>query len=257
MRRSGSARLGNKRGQAILNELYFFLSIAVYFSLLLAAYRFFGKTGLFVWICVAMIVSNIEAAKLVTMFGVSVTLGNVVYGSTYLATDILCEIYGQKEANRTVMLGFFVTVAFVAMTQLTLLFVPAEGDFAHESLKTVFSITPRLTVASIVTYLLMQRFDIWLYSLIRKKTGEKRLWLRNNLATITTQLLDSALFTMLAFTGVHPFGTVVELIFTTYLVKIIVSLADTPFLYLARKLKPVSDDRPQTRPPDAGEALKK
>ena len=229
-----------------MNELYFFLSIAVYFSLLLAAYRFFGKMGLFVWICVAMIVSNIEATKLVTMFGVSVTLGNVIYGSTYLATDILCEVYGQREANRTVMLGFFFTVAFVIMTQLALLFAPGEGDFAHDSLKTVFSVTPRLTIASLVTYLLMQRFDIWLYSLIRRKTGGKHLWLRNNLATMTTQLIDSAMFTMLAFTGIYPFGTVVELIFTTYLVKFLVSLADTPFLYLARRLHPAPDDRPES-----------
>lgn len=227
-----------------MNELYFLLSIVVSFLLLLAAYRFFGKTGLYVWICVAMILSNIEAAKLIKLFRVSVTLGNVVYGSTFLATDILCEMYGQKEANKTVFLGFFVTVVFVIMTQLTLLFRPADGDFADASLKTIFAITPRLTVASIVTYLIMQRVDIWLYSFIREKTGGKHLWLRNNLATITTQLFDSAMFTLLAFVGIHSFKTVVVLIFSTYAVKVMIAVADTPFLYIARKIRPLTNDLP-------------
>ena len=79
---------------------------------------------------------------------------------------------------------------------------------------------------------------------IREKTGGKHLWLRNNLATITTQLFDSAMFTLLAFVGIHSFKTVVVLIFSTYAVKVMIAAADTPFLYIARKIRPLTNDLP-------------
>ena len=221
-----------------MNELLFFAAIAGCFGLLLAAYRFFGKLGIFAWIAVAMIISTITAAKIITLFGMSVTLGNVAYGSSYLATDILCEKYGKKEAEKTVLFGFFMLTAFVLLMWLAVQFVPGEGDFAQPGLELLFTLAPRIAAASLLTYLIMQRLDILIYSAIRAKTGEKYLWLRNNAATLTTQLLDTALFTVLAFAGVHPWSTVFTLIVTTYAVKIIVSLLDTPFLYLSRRINP-------------------
>ena len=67
-----------------MNELYFFISIVVYFSLMLLSYKLFGKVGLYCWISFAMVLANIEALKLVTMFGMPVTLGNALYGTSYL-----------------------------------------------------------------------------------------------------------------------------------------------------------------------------
>lgn len=114
----------------------------------------FGKAGLFVWIGFATVVANIEVTKSIDMFGLSVTLGNVIYGTIFLATDILSENYGGKEARKGVMIGFFTTVVFTIMSQINLLFIPNEQDFVSGAMETVFSIMPRICIASIVTYLI-------------------------------------------------------------------------------------------------------
>ncbi len=221
-----------------MNELWFLLSMPIYFSFTLIAFKFFGKTGLFLWISIAMIAANIEATKLINIFGVSLTLGNTLYGSTFLATDILCEKYGKEEAQKAVFTGFFTIVTFSIMCLIMLRYAPAKTDFVNDSLVTIFTLTPRVAAASILTYITMQYFDIWLFMHIRKKTRGKMLWLRNNVATLTTQLLDTIIFTLFAFWGVHSFEVVLTLIGTTYLAKFIISIADTPFVYIGRKITP-------------------
>lgn len=221
-----------------MNELLFFACILVYFSLLLVCYKLFGKIGLFAWICVATIIANIEVLKLVHMFGFQTTLGNVIYGSTFLATDILCEKYGKKDATKAVYLAFFTTIIFIIMMQVMLIFPPAEGDVFNDSLKQIFMFTPRIVIASILTFLFVQKIDIWTYIYVWSKTGDKNLWIRNNVSILTSQLIDTFLFTFLAFYGVYPISFM-ELFLTTYFIKVIVSVLDTPFMYIAKKIKPL------------------
>lgn len=221
-----------------MNELYFFISIVVYFSLMLLSYKLFGKVGLYCWISFAMVLANIEALKLVTMFGMPVTLGNALYGTSYIATDILSENHGRRDAKLTVHVGFFALLAFTIMSQIMLIFIPNVEDFASPALQTIFGLSPRLCIASLVTFAIMQQVDIWLYLKTKELTKGKHLWLRNNGATLIAQLFDSALFTLLAFVGIFDFKTIINLIFSTYLFKVFVSLLDTPFIYIARRIKP-------------------
>lgn len=218
-----------------MNELLFFVTIAINFAGILLAYRIFGKAGLFVWIGFATVVANIEVTKSIDMFGLSVTLGNVIYGTIFLATDILSENYGGKEARKGVMIGFFTTVVFTIMSQINLLFIPNEQDFVSGAMETVFRVMPRICIASIVSYLISNTLDTFTYDFIRKKFPNK-LWLRNNGSTMTSQLIDSFLFTFLAFAGVFEFWQVVELSLTTYAIKVIVAACDTPFIYLSKKI---------------------
>lgn len=80
------------------NELIGIGTFLVTFILMLVLYRFFGKTGLFVWVAIGTIIANIQVIKTVELFSVSATLGNVMFASIYLATDILNDIYGRKQA---------------------------------------------------------------------------------------------------------------------------------------------------------------
>ncbi len=220
-----------------MNEFLFFLSIIVYFSLLLIAYKLFGKTGLFLWTSIGMILSNIEVLKMITLFNLPLTLGNVLYGTTFLATDILSERHGKQEANVAVKIGFFTILAFTIVSQFMLRFNPSPDDFASESLQVIFGLTPRIALSGIITYVLTQKFDIWLYHKIWAKTGDRMLWLRNNGSTCISQLLDTTIFTLIAFWGLYDVQTVLTLIGTTYLIKFVISILDTPFIYIARRLK--------------------
>lgn len=219
-----------------MNELLFFLTILLNFCGILLAYKFFGKTGLFVWIGFATVIANIEVTKCVDMFGLSVTLGNVIYGTTFLATDILSEKYGGRDARRGVLIGFFTTVTFTLMSQVNLLFIPNSADVVSGAMKTVFSFMPRICIASVIAYLVSNMLDTFTYDVIRKHFPNQ-LWLRNNGSTMTSQLVDSFLFTIIAFAGVFDWLTIIELSLTTYAIKIIVAACDTPFLYIAKHIK--------------------
>ena len=218
-----------------MNELLWAAMLAVNFGFILIIYRLFGRAGLYAWIPLCAVVANIQVLKLVELFGITATLGNIVYASSFLITDILSEIYGKDEAKKGVFIGLFALVAMTVLMNLALYFVPAPDDFAQESLSTIFGFMPRIAGASLLAYLLSQLHDVWAFDFWRQKfPAEKFLWLRNNASTMVSQLIDSTVFTLLAFWGVFPLGVLIEIFWTTYLLKWIVGAADTPFLYIAR-----------------------
>ncbi|KTT86890.1 queuosine precursor transporter, partial [Mammaliicoccus sciuri] len=99
------------------NELIGIGTFFVTFILMLVLYRIFGKTGLFVWVAIGTIIANIQVIKTVELFSVSATLGNVMFASIYLATDILNDIYGRKQARKAVWLGFSSVIVMVILLQ--------------------------------------------------------------------------------------------------------------------------------------------
>jgi uncharacterized integral membrane protein (TIGR00697 family) len=219
----------------IPNELLWLGLLLVNFALILFAYRFWGITGLFMWIALAGITANIQVTKTIILFGMTATLGNIVYAGSFLATDILSEKYGKSDATRGVWIGFFAVVAFTILMQIALAFTPAPFDEIHESLVPVFGIMPRIVMASLLAYVVSQKHDVWAFSFWKERFPGP-LWLRNNLSTIVSQLIDSVLFTLVAFIGVYPAGVLIEIVVTTYILKAIVALLDTPFLYVATRL---------------------
>ncbi|MEX1298571.1 MAG: queuosine precursor transporter [Desulfotignum sp.] len=218
-----------------MNELLWPAMLAVNFGCILVSYRIFGKTGLYTWIPLAAIVSNIQVIKLVELFGITATLGNIVYASSFLVTDILSEMYGKKQARKAVFIGLFSLVAMTVLMNLALFFTPASDDFAQDSLAVIFGFMPRIAAASLLAYLVSQMHDVWAYDFWRKRFPALRLiWLRNNASTMVSQFIDSTVFTVLAFWGVFSPEVLVQIFWTTYLLKWVVGLADTPFIYLAR-----------------------
>lgn len=221
------------------NELIFVISILFYLGSVLILYKMFGKNGLFAFSVFGTLLGNIAVCKCIDLFGFSSTAGNVLYASTFLVTDILSEKYGKKEASKAVKYSFSTMVIWLLGTQLILLLTPNANDYINESLKVVFGLVPRITIASLVGFICSQNIDVFLYHYIWKKTGdnEKWLWLRNNGSTMISQALDTVLFTTLAFWGTYPTGVFMSILLTTYFFKVIVALVDTPFIYLARKIE--------------------
>lgn len=219
----------------MVNELLWLILLLVNFAAILLAYRVWGRLGLFIWIPVAVMVANVQVTKTIEIFGITATLGNIVYASSFLVTDILSENYGKKEAGRAVIIGFFALIMFTLLMNLALFFEPSAEDFAHESLSTIFGFLPRIMLASLAAYGVSQSHDVWAYHYWKKKwPATKHLWLRNNLSTMVSQLLDSVIFTLIAFYGVFSTGVLLEIMLTTYVLKWIVAALDTPFVYLGK-----------------------
>ena len=224
------------------NELLIILSFAVIYGGVVAFYRFFGKGGLLAFNVLATLLANIEVLMLVHAFGVEMTLGDVLFASTFLITDILSENHSRKDANRAVIISTACSIIFIALTQMWLLYTPSENDWASGAIHTIFKSTPRIVCASLGVYLIAQLTDVWLYhkwwAWSRKRFGDSRrgLWIRNNGSTMISQFLNTVLYTFFAFYGTYSFQTLVSIFLSSYTIYFFTSLLDTPFVYWCRKI---------------------
>ena len=218
------------------NELLWFTFLAIDLCFALFLFRRFGRIGLYALIVLDIIICNIQVVKVVEIFGLVTTLGNILYASIFFATDVLGEVYGKRAAREGVWLGFAALLGATLFMQLALRFHPHPDDFAHGALATIFSFTPRVAVASIIAYLVSQHHDVWSFHRWKSATKGKHLWLRNNASTFVSQLADSIVFTTIAFWGVFSAGIFWQLLLTTYVMKLLVAALDTPFVYLAVRM---------------------
>jgi len=216
------------------NELIWFIFLFTHFCLILLAIYLFGKKALFVIIAISIIICNMQVIKTVELFGFIATLGNIVYGGLFLATDLLGEVFGKNEARKGVWLGFFSMIVMTLSMQFALWFQPYENDFAHPAMSTIFGFMPRILFASLAAYLVSQHHDVWAFHFWRNRFHGRHLWLRNNLSTLVSQAADSLVFVMLAFYGVFSGTVLLSILLTTYLFKVMVALLDTPIVYAGR-----------------------
>ncbi len=214
--------------------------LVLQFSLCAISYKLFGITGLYVWIGAAVIIANIQVLKNVELLGLSATLGNAIYGSINLSTDLINEKYGKEFSKKAVYLGFFTLLSFTFIMQLVLKIPPSANDFAQAPMKTLFSFLPRLSAGSLIAFLISQLSDVYLFELIRKIFPSRgALWIRHHGRTLVSQLIDSVIFVLIAFWGVYPVDALWQIMLSTYLIKALSAFLDTPFVYLMRSLHPV------------------
>ena len=218
-----------------MNVLLGFISIVLTFSILILVEKLFKKEGLYVWVSIATVTANILVCKSIDVFGLATNLGNILFASSFLATDIMCEKYGAKDGKKAILLGATSQIIFIIMTQFALLYTPSSIDIAQGSMKTLFAINLRISIASLIMYVLSNLLDIYLFEKI-KKMFPKMLWLRNNVATIVSNCLENYLFSMIAFIGIYDIGNIFMIASIASLFEMIIALCDTPFIYISKKL---------------------
>ncbi|WP_100331358.1 queuosine precursor transporter [Bacillus xiapuensis] len=220
----------------MFNEWFGFIFVLVNFTIFLAMYRLFGRTGLFVWVGISTILANLQVVKTIEIFGLTATLGNTMYGTAFLATDLLNERYGKAAAKKAVWLGFFTLLMMTIIMQMVLLFEPGSSDFAQGPMEDLFTLLPRIAIGSLAAYLISQFADVYIFSFLQKKfPKDSQFWIRNNGSTMISQLLDTFVFTTIAFLGAFPPEVWLQIFFSTYALKWIVAVIDTPFGYLAKR----------------------
>ena len=218
------------------NELISILILLTTFGGVLGAF-YLGHLYLIGFLVTCLLVGNIITIKIGIVFGIAITPSTFVMASIALGTDVLAERYGRQMAHRSVFVGFFAILLFIAVTQLSVLLTPTEYAQAQSGqLDAVFAGSPRIFFASVASYLVFQNWDVWFYDKINQFTGGKWLWLRNNLSTATTQIGGSLMFFCLAF-----YGTPVpwlDLAGASIAIFLFIALLDTPFMYLSKLITP-------------------
>lgn len=220
-----------------MNNILLIISIIGVFSIMLIIKKFLGKEGIIGWMGIASILANLLLIKSVNVLGISATLGNVLFASNFLATDILTENYGYKEAKKGTRFGIIAVIIFMIVTQVALLYVPNSEDVTQSSFELLFSFVPRISLASISMFALSNKIDIRLYEWLRKKSNGKKMWLRNNICTIICNGGENFLFYLMAFLGVMDIGTILTIALSATIIEVLIALCDTPFLYISKKVK--------------------
>ena len=219
-----------------MNGLLLLIEIIAMFSALLFFKRLFGKAGIFAWIALASVLANIQTVKSIELLGVSSVAGTVLFASVFLATDLLRECYGKEDAKKGVYIGIASTVLYLISTQIAIWYVPNEFDIAQTALLTLFTLSPRICIASLVMFAIANLLDVFIYDKLHEVFQGKKLWLRNNVSTILCNCLENFGFVFLAFAGVYPIKEVFMIAISTCLIEVIVAVCDTPFLYIGRKI---------------------
>jgi len=193
----------------------------------------------------SLVVSNLIFQKFfywqpfeATVFGIplfELSVGILPYPITFLITDLISEIFGQKKANQVVVAGIFASFFSIGILLLAD-FVPAiqSSPIDNETFSQVFSLSPLAVLASMIAYLFAQFIDIKLYHYWKKVTQGKHLWLRNNFSTFASQFLDTFIvILLLCLFGVLPWDLFLGLVVSGFIFKVLVAAIDTPFLYLS------------------------
>jgi len=203
--------------------------------------RFYGIHGLYIYNAVAIIAGNIQVLKLsyFPFWGESLALGTIVFATTYLVSDILTEIYGQRVAQDGVWLCFGAQILLTLMMLLALSYVPAAEDTAHGAMAILFTPSLRLFVSSLIAFAASQFFDIWVFQRIRELTHNRRLWLRMVFSVLLAGLLDNIIFSFLAWYLLNPEPLGItdiwnRYVFGTYMARILVASVSVPTIYYCR-----------------------
>lgn len=177
----------------------------------------------------SLVIAAVVSTKIINFFGFYAPAGVLAYSITFIVSDIISEVWGKERANEVIHCGFIALLTAIVLSWAALYWSPAPFWHGQEGFASVLANTPRIVLASLAAYLVSQSHDVWLFHLLRKTTGGNHLWLRNNVSTVVSQLIDSTIFVTIAFYGVMP---VTDIIIGQWLAKITIALFDTPLVYM-------------------------
>ena len=171
------------------------------------------------------------------IFGSHLSVAVFFFPVVFLMTDVIGEVYGKRLAKLFVRMGFISTALFLIYSFLSISMPWAEkGLWAQEGYELIFGTSFRIALASLVAFLVAEYQDVLTFFFVRAKIGAKLFWLRSLLSNLWSQLLDSVLFMIIAFAGIYETKTLISIILTWWLYKVMMGIFYTPFSYLGIRL---------------------
>ncbi len=190
---------------------------------------------LFALYITSMILVNTLGSKITTLGGIRASVGVFFVPILFLVTDIIGEVYGRKTSALVVNISTFMLIFMFLMMGLCII-LPANATWnLQDSYVQIFSSSMRMTIASLISFYIAQHIDVFTFSLIKKMTKNKHLWIRNNVSTMISQFFDTTIFMFVAFYHITPKYSstfIFSLIFPYWAFKVLFALLDTPLCYL-------------------------
>lgn len=184
----------------------------------------------------------IGITKFVEIFGLTIPIGTLAFPVTFLATDLICELYGEKRAQNLVYVGFFMNFFMLGVMSLGNYLDDAGVSGGTMIYDEVYGFMRAGVIASVIAYAVAQTVDVKMFHFWKRLTNGKHLWLRNNLSTTFSQLVDTiAILSINYMVGnfegeINSLSALFSLILSMYTFKFFSALFDTPLFYLGVRL---------------------
>ncbi len=211
-----------------MNEIFFLLHIVLVIGFVLGALRL-GKTGLIALIALQGVFANLFVIKQISLLGFSVTCSDVFAIGGILSLNLLQEYFGKEAAKEAVKISLISLLFFALMSQMHLLYFPTAFDTAQTAFQEIFSQSMRIVLASLGTFYVVQRFDVWLFSLLRGNFP-----FRVATSLITSQALDTVFFSFFGLYGIV--ASLFDIILVSFLIKCLIIGCSSPFVVFAKRI---------------------
>ena len=223
----------------MLNELIFLSYVCVVSGASLIALAL-GKEALIALICLQAVLVNFFVTKQITLFGLTATASDALAVGTTLALNLLQEYYHKPAARKAIWLSFYCALFYTLISLFHLAYIPAATDASNQSFHTLLAPMPRIIIASLSVYLLVQYIDSALYAYLKNKLQTRYFIVRNYSSLAISQLLDTILFSFLGLYGINEsfsnLKTIVDIILVSYIIKLLVIIIAVPFVRTAKSL---------------------
>lgn len=217
----------------MINELLFITHVAFVSIFLLAALRY-GKEALIAIITLYCILANSFVLKQMTICSLQATCTDAYMVGAVLGLNLLQEYYGKVATRKAIVISFAASVIYAILGILHICYVPSPFDMHHESYCALLTPVPRIVIASLLVYLLVQVADYYIFGALKKAFNGKYLVARLWSTVAVTQLLDTVLFSFLGLYGIVD--NLGQLILVSYTIKMLVLIGSTPFMALSKKI---------------------
>lgn len=216
----------------MLNELLFLAQISI-ISVATLLFARWGKESLTSYVAILFVMANIFVIQQINLFGWTVTSSDAFIIGISFSINLLQEFFDKAFARKAVWISFAISLFYLIISQCIMTYIPAPVDDAHVHLAHIMSNTPRIIIASFISYLITQFTDIAIYGLLKQVSNGKYFVARNYASLCFSQFLDTILFSFLGLYGIVE--NIGDIIVVSYSVKLIAIVCATPFLILAKR----------------------
>lgn len=216
----------------MFNELLFFAQVIATVAFAMAACRL-GSAALTTWVSVQALIANLFVLKQINLFGFDVTASDTFAIGSLVGLNFLQEHFGKEEAQKATKTCFFFLCFFALISQLHLMYEPSLHDFSQTAFHTLLSPAPRLLLASLGTFFIVQRIDIVFFAFLQRKIPNQGFALRVALSLTVLQLLDTILFSVTGLYGMVI--SLTDIILVSFLIKLIAIFSFTSIIQWAKK----------------------
>jgi queuosine precursor transporter len=214
-----------------MNELLFLMQGCVIVGFALGAYHL-GKEALIAWVAVQALIANLFVLKQITLLGLNVTASDAFAIGSLLGLNFLQEYFSKEDANKATWICFFFMIFFALVSQFHLLYQPNSHDTTQSAFLAILSHSPRLLIASMLVFFVVQRIDIRSFAFLKKIMPQASFALRTAIALVFSQFLDTIFFSFAGLYGIV--ASLADIILFSYVVKLIVIALFTSFVRLAK-----------------------